>query len=212
MATIEKIEAHKRTSRGTTASRRLRSEGIVPGNIYGHKEKPTAVKIDGDIARAMVLSGSKVFDLETEGTLDKVLLKDVQWDTFSKHIMHIDFLRVDPNERVTVEVPVHLRGTAPGAEQGGVLEQPMHAVEVECLAVEIPNHIDVRIGHLNIGDAFLVSELKNLPQGLVVTSPEESVIVQVTHEAEEVEPEDVDAAPVEPERIGEDKKEGEDSE
>ncbi|TWT55781.1 50S ribosomal protein L25 [Thalassoglobus neptunius] len=193
MSTIEKLTAAVRSSIGSTASRRLRSEGIVPANIYGHKQTPQAVQMQADIVHAMIHSGSKVFDLEIDNSLEKVLIKDIQWDTFSKHVMHIDFLRVDPTERVKVEVPVTLRGTAPGALQGGILEQPMHTIEVECLAVEIPESITVRIGSLQLGESLHVNELTELPAGLTVLSPEDSVIVHIAHEAPAVEPVEEDA-------------------
>lgn len=202
MVTIEKVEAQPRTDLGSSGSRRLRSVGIVPANIYGHKQDPVAIQINGELVRAMIGSGSHVFDLDLQGGMEKVLLKDVQWDTFSQHVMHVDFLRVDQNERVTVDVPIHLRGTAPGALKGGVLSQAMHSVEVECLAVEIPDYIDVKIGHLEIGDAVHVSDLTGLPARTKVLSPAESVVVQVIHEGPEVAPQDPSTAPAEPERIG----------
>ena len=202
MVTIDKIQAQSRTDFGTNGSRRLRSQGIVPANIYGHKQDPLPIQINSDLIRTMIGSGSHVFDLECGETTEKVLVKEVQWDTFSKHVMHVDFQRVDPNERVTVDVPIHLRGTAPGSLVGGVVAHLMHSIEVECLAVQIPDFIDVKIGHLEIGGAVHVSDLTDLPAGLVVTVPADSIIVQVTHEAPEVEPVDMATAPLEPERIG----------
>ncbi|QDT34387.1 50S ribosomal protein L25 [Thalassoglobus polymorphus] len=188
MSTIEKIEAQARTVQGTTASRRLRTEGIVPGNLYGHKKGAVCIQLQGEVVHALIKDGAKVVDLEVDGEGETALLRDVQWDTFSKHILHVDFLRVDPNERVQVEIPVILRGTSPGVLAGGLLDHQMHALEIECLAVEIPDSIQVRIGSVNIGDAIHVSDLEDLPRGVKVISPEDSVVVQVTEAVKEEEP------------------------
>lgn len=187
MSTIEKVQATGRTVIGSTASRRLRSEGIVPASLYGHKQDPRSIQLPGETVHALLKDGAKVFDLEIEGEVEKVLLKDVQWDTFSKHVMHVDFLRVDPNERVTVEVPVVLRGTAPGVLAGGVLDQQLHTVQVECLAVQVPDSVQVRIGKLKMGDHLLVSELTEIPQGVTVTSPADAVVVTIVHPVAEEE-------------------------
>ena len=111
--------------------------------------------------------------------MEKTLVKDVQWDTFSTHVLHIDFVRVDPDERVRVEVPVQLRGTAPGIVAGGALEQPNHSVEVECLVVEVPDAIQVRINTLQIGDYIHVSDLTELPEGVTITTSPETVLAHI---------------------------------
>lgn len=182
MSIIEKVIVHGRTGVGSAASRRLRAGGIVPANLYGHKKESLAIQLDSEVAHALIKDGAKVFDLEVNGELEKALLRDVQWDTFSKHVMHIDFVRVDPNERVHVQVPVILRGTSPGVLAGGILEQQMHVIEVECLAVEVPDSIQVRIGKLQIGESLHVSEVGELPRGVVVLSPADSVVVHVSQE------------------------------
>lgn len=183
MSTIEKIEVQGRSNIGSTASRRLRAEGIVPANLFGHKQDSVAIQLCGEVAHTLIKDGAKVVDLEMDGKLEKALLKEVQWDTFSKHIMHMDFLRVDPNERVTVEVPVVLRGTSPGVLAGGILEQQLHHVEVECLVVAVPDSITVRIGKLNIGDSIHVGDMAEVPRGVTVTTPSDAVVVTIAQEA-----------------------------
>lgn len=206
MSTIEKITAKPRVAKGTTACRRLRTQGIVPANIYGHKQDPVPVELEAETARRVLRSGTHVVDLEVEGQIEKALIKDVQWDTFSKHLLHMDFLRVDPNERVHLEVPIHLRGTAPGVVAGGVLEQPVHAVEIECLAVQIPDFIQVRIGGLNIGQSIHVRDLVEVPEGVVITTPEDTVLVSVSRLTETEEPvAGAGEEPTEPELAGKSK-------
>lgn len=180
MSTIEKITAQGRTAIGSTASRRLRTEGIVPGTMYGHKKGAVCIQLSGEDVHALIKDGAKVIDLELDGEVEKTLIREIQWDTFSKHVLHIDFLRVDPNERVNVEVPVVLRGTAPGVLAGGLLDHHLHTIEIECLAVEVPDSIQVRIGSLKIGDSIHVSDLANLPRGVKVLTPEETVVAQIS--------------------------------
>lgn len=201
MSTIEKIEASDRSGIGSTASRRLRTEGIVPANLYGHKKGAVSIQISGDVAHHLIKEGTRVVDLELNGEVEKALLRDVQWDTFSKHIMHIDFLRVDPNERVQVEVSIVTKGTSPGVLEGGILDQQLHSLEVECLAVEIPDAIIMKIGKLKIGDSFHVSDLTDLPAGLEVLTPPEITIASIAEErrAEAADTEDTPGA--EPEVI-----------
>ncbi len=200
MSTIEKIAVQPRTESGSTGSRRLRTQGIVPAVMYGHKKGAVSIQLAGEDVRALLKDGSKVVDLELDGTLEKTLLRDVQWDTFSKHILHVDFLRVDPDERIHVEIPVAFRGTAPGVLAGGIFEQPLHTIEVECLAVEIPDAIHVKIGNLQIGDSVHVSDLVDLPAGLKILNPADSVVVQISEDAKAVkEEEEVEDQPADSE-------------
>ena len=201
MSTIEKIEASSRSGIGSTASRRLRTEGIVPANLYGHKKGAVSIQISGEVAHHLIKDGTRVVDLELNGEVENALLRDVQWDTFSKHIMHIDFLRVDPNERVQVEVSVVNKGTSPGVLEGGLLDQQLHSLEVECLAVEIPDSIIVKIGKLKIGDSFHVSDLTDLPKGLEVLTPQDAVITSVVEERRAAVADTEDVPGAEPEVI-----------
>ena len=122
MADVITLEAAKRTELGTTACRRLRRQGLIPANIYGHEIDPVAVTLDANALRPVIASGAHVVDLSIDGATEKALIRDVQWDTFSTSVQHLDLLRVDATERVQVEVPIHLRGTAPGTS-GTVLDR-----------------------------------------------------------------------------------------
>jgi large subunit ribosomal protein L25 len=193
MSQLFTLNAARRTETGTTACRRLRRQGLIPANVYGHEIDPVSVKLSGDDLRPVISSGAHVVDLNIDGQIEKALIRDVQWDTFSTDVQHVDLLRVDPNERVHVLVPVHLKGTAPGALANGMLEHHLHSLNVECPAVEIPDEIGVRINQLQIGDAIHVSDLQDLPEHLTVLDPPDTVIVQIT--------EAVVAAPVEVEAV-----------
>ncbi len=199
MSTATKISAQKREKSGTANCNRLRLQGVVPANVYGHGQDPVSISVPAETARPLVMSGHKVVDLEIDGATEKALLRDVQWDTFSKHLIHMDFLRIDAEQRITVDVPIHLKGTAPGTVAGGILEQPLHSLHCECLAIEVPDEIAVRIGTLDVGQAIHVRDLADLPPSLVIKNPADSVIVQCVMPKQE---EAAAVAPVEPEVVG----------
>ncbi len=195
-----KLVAEPRTEQGSAACRRLRWQGLVPGNVYGHAAETTSVKVARDVITAIVKSGSKVVDLDVSGKQDKALIREVQWDAFGEHITHFDLMRVDPTERVTLHVPIVLKGTAPGALSGGVLEQPLHSITLDCLAYLIPDSIIVRIGSLGLGQAIHVKDLE-LPESAHCQTPAEAIVVHVV----EVKTKDalpLDGAATEPELIG----------
>lgn len=201
MAIESKLVAEKRTKLGTAECRRLRKRGIVPGNVYGHGQDSISIATPEDQIRSIVFSGTKVVDLEFEGSVEKAMFREIQWDTFGIQIQHFDLIRVSADERVTVEVPIELRGTAPGTAAGGVLDQQLRSLTVECLAYEIPNSVMVRVGSLEVGQAVHVSDV-TLPEGANVQNPPEAVIVQVVMAAVEEDEEELVAGAVEPEVIG----------
>ena len=211
MAVEMKLAVAKRSVMGSTACRRLRRAGKIPGVVYGHQIDPLAIEIAWDSLAPVLKAGSRVVDLDVEGDVEKAMFRDIQWDTFGSEVNHIDFLRIDTNDRVEVEVPIVLKGTAPGLLAGGVLDFHLHSVTIECLAIAIPDNITVKIGDLQIEQAIHVRELE-LPPNTVVKNDPETVVVQVKHIVEVVEPTGEAAAepgPAEPEIVGRKVKEAE---
>jgi large subunit ribosomal protein L25 len=178
MAETMELEARPRTQYGSHHAAKLRKGGQVPAVLYGHKEATVALALNRDDLTKAIRKGARVLDLKTDGGTQKALISEIQWDHLGVELVHVDFKRVDVNERIHVSVPVELRGIAPGVTGGGVLEQPMHALHVECLAISIPQSIRVNIGELQIGGAIHVSEL-HLPEGVAALDDPESVVVTV---------------------------------
>ncbi|WP_010582426.1 50S ribosomal protein L25 [Schlesneria paludicola] len=199
MSKEAKLVVKLRAENGSAACRRLRWSGQVPGNIYGHNAPPTAVVIAADALMPVLQSGAKVVDVELDGKVDKAVVREIQWDTFGRMIQHFDLLRVDPNERVNIVVPLELKGTAPGVLLGGVLEQTMHSITIDCLAYQIPDTIQVRIGSLELGKAIHVSDLV-LPEGSHAHAAADAIVVHVVQA--KVQEEVASASPVEPEVVG----------
>ena len=189
-----------RTELGSAACRRLRNRGLVPGNVYGHNAPATAVVVSSDALRPVIKSGVHVVDLDISGKQDKAVIREVQWDIFGKEIQHFDLLRVDPNERVNISVPIELKGTAPGVVAGGILEHLMHQITIDCLAYQIPDSLQIRITSLDLGQAIYVKDLE-LPEGSHAHAQPDSVVVHVV-KLQEHEIAAAEAGPAEPEVVG----------
>jgi large subunit ribosomal protein L25 len=202
MVEAVQLKVTKREKLGTAENRRLRQRGVIPGIVYGHKQAPVPVAVSAHAFRHVVALGTHVVDIELGGAVEKAVIREVQWDTFGGEVQHVDFVRVDPNERVSLDLAVELRGTAPGTLAGGILEQPLHSLHVDCPVVSIPKSILVRINHLNVGGVVHVRDLE-LPPGVHVQNPPDAIVVHVVAaraEVEELVP--AEAGPTEPEVIG----------
>jgi large subunit ribosomal protein L25 len=203
MAETVVLVGEKREGRGTRGARRLRAGGRVPGVLYGHKEATVPVSLDGETLTAAIRHGTRVVELKLDGAGQQALIREVQWDHLGKDLLHVDFLRVSRDERIHVTVPVEIRGIAPGVTAGGVLDQPLHTLHVECLAIAVPDSIRVNVSELQIGSAIHVREL-HLPEGVTVLDDPESVvlIVKTPQAAPEAAPAAPEAGAAEPEVIG----------
>ncbi len=203
MADFVALETSKREGHGSKKAARLRKEGQVPAVLYGHKEATESVSVGKDALLHAIHHKARVVDLKSAAGTQKALITELQWDHLGKEILHADFQRVDVNERIAVTVPIELKGIAPGVTGGGALEQPLHTLHVECLAIAVPESVRVNIGELQIGSVIHVSDL-HLPEGVKALDAADAVVVQV--KAPQVEGEAVPgAAPAEqaePEVIG----------
>src|SRR5262249_3481821 len=121
MADAVVLTLEPRTGLGTHEARRLRKRGMTPGVVYGHGEATVSVSLSSDELTKAIRHGARVVDLKSGGGVEKALIRDLQWDAIGASILHVDFSRVSADERVTLEVKIELRGTAPGVTAGGVL-------------------------------------------------------------------------------------------
>ncbi|MXY25362.1 MAG: 50S ribosomal protein L25 [Acidobacteria bacterium] len=158
------LTAATRTTRGKNEARRLRRAGQVPGVVYGGTDGDTAVTIDPKQLLRLLHSESglnTIFDLEVDGGRGSaVLVKDVQLSPLTDELLHVDFLRVALDKVITVNVPVHLTGEAAGVkQQGGLVDFTTREVQVECLPREIPEHIEVDVTPLHIGEGIRLRDV-----------------------------------------------------
>ena len=215
MAEAFVLEVEERTKSGTNAAKQVRKKGLVPAVMYGHGEETAVLSVPGEALYKAIRHGVRIFDVKHKGGVQKTLLRDIQWDPLGHDILHADFYRVRADEKITLDVKVELKGTAPGVTTaGGVLVQQVHSLSVECLIINIPESIRVNIGELQLDQAIHVRDL-TLPEGVTVKNDPEAIIVQISQKVEEVVAPTV-AAPTteaaEPEVIGRVKAEDEEEE
>lgn len=201
------LEVESRTLLGKTNNRRMRRSGKLPAVLYGHGQESVSLVVCADQLGASLRHGAHLVQL-TGAADGQALLQHVQWDTFQKYVLHVDLMRVDASDRVKVEIPVILRGEAPGENEGGVVEVLCHTVEIETNATNIPGSLHLSINDLHLGGSLIVADIEDLPDGATVLTDE--VLVHCI-EAKVLEGEDAEATGggAEPEIIGQ--KDDEDS-
>ncbi|NLX98159.1 MAG: 50S ribosomal protein L25 [Rhodopirellula sp.] len=205
----ETMNVQIRETRGKRRARRQREAGFIPGVLYGHGEQTVSLSLPAEQIDAAIRHGSRLVNLSGAVT-QQAFIRELQWNTWGTQILHVDLTRVSAHEKVEVRVPVELRGEAPGVKQGGVVEQPIHELEIECEATAIPEKIGVNINHLEFDRAITVADLVLPPTVRVLEDPT-AVVVQCTAPAEMVEEEGTGET-AEPELIGRKKAEGEEEE
>ncbi|MCA9214928.1 MAG: 50S ribosomal protein L25 [Planctomycetales bacterium] len=200
MSNSDTLNVVIREERGSGQVKKLRASGCVPAILYGHGGENIALSIQASAVNAAIRSGVRAFGL-AGGLTDTALLKDVQWDAFGSSILHIDFLRVDPNETVELSVPIELRGTSPGTKEGGIVTQLAHTLPVICSVVAIPEKLSVSIGSLQLGESITAGNVK-LPAGVKLGTDESVPVVQCAEKAAEQAPEAEEAHEAEAEGSG----------
>jgi large subunit ribosomal protein L25 len=203
MAVAGKLAVKRRPEQGSLQCRKLRRDGIVPGNVYGHKQDPVAVAAAVGDVTALVRGGTRVLDIDLEGAVETAIIREIQWDYLGKEIVHFDLVRVDPNEKLEVEVRVELKGTAPGVlSAAGVLDHTLRTLTIECLAIQIPDSIIVKINALEVGQAIHVREIEVPPNTRILNNPEAIVVRVAQHVEESATAAAGEEGPAQPEVIG----------
>lgn len=161
--------------------RLLRSEGKVPAVVYG-KEMAAASAIAIDSKDLMTLlrgNPHSILELNVPAQGNRsVLLTDIQRDSLSGQVLHVDFHQINLNEKIKAVVRLDVRGESPGEKEGGMLQLVLHELEIECVAKNLPSSIAVEIGSLGIGDHVTVGDLQ-LPAGVTTTVDAEAVVASV---------------------------------
>jgi large subunit ribosomal protein L25 len=220
MRTETTVAAEARASRGKNEARRTRRAGMIPAVIYGAYKDPVPVAVSPrEISRILrsKTGHNTIFNLSVAGGENTpVMVVDGQYDPIKGHLLHVDLKRIDLTKRITVAVPVTTHGEAPGVKvQGGLLELITREIEIECLPDEIPEHFDVDVSELMIGQSKRASDI-SISGSMKLISPPDAVIAHVVTIKVEVEPAPaevaavpVEGAPAEPEVIKKGKKEEE---
>jgi len=178
------IEAKPRERTGSRYSRRLRASGGLPAVVYGHKQTPVSVTLDAKEAVRQITDGHKLFKIALDKGEDTVLLKDIQFDHLGRDVIHVDLERVDLDERVTVRIPLKLKGDAPGLNTAGaILLHPVSELEIECTVGNLEDSITVDISELQAGETIHASEL-DMPHQYQLLSDPDSVVAGIVIKSE----------------------------
>jgi len=175
------IEAQKRDKIDKASRSALRKEGKVPAIFYSKHHEPLPVQFSERAIHPLVFtSKTSLITLNVEGheELD-CIIKDVQFDPVTEKIVHIDLLGLKKGEKIQIEVPVKLIGNAIGIKEGGILQHTLHKVEIECLPSDIPEHLEIDVANLKLGQAIHAGDLK-FDNFILLNSPE-AIIAAVTH-------------------------------
>lgn len=172
------LKVQPRDGRGSRKASKLRKQGLLPAVIYGHKEEVVSVAVSyEEFDRAIRVHHARVFTVQVNGKPETVLIRELQWDHLGKEMVHVDLWRVSKDERVKVVIPVKLKNI-PKSMGGGVLDQPLHQLHIECSPTSIPDDITIDITNLTLGNPIHIREL-NLPEGVKVLESPEMVVVQI---------------------------------
>jgi large subunit ribosomal protein L25 len=204
------VEAKVREASDKNAARRVRATGLIPAVLYGAGKQPRSIAVDPKQINRILNSESghnTIFDVVLDGEQTKAMVVDWQNDPIKERLLHVDLKRIAMDKKMRLEVPVAIKGEAPGVKtEGGILDVVLREIEIECLPADIPAHIDIDVSNLKYGDAIRVSDLPKSDKIKYLSDPEMTV-VHVTAVKEEVvaTPEaaatDAAAGPAEPEVI-----------
>lgn len=179
----EVLNVERRTKVGKRNGRRLRASGMVPAVLYGHKQETIALSVQAEQLEAAIRHGVRFVRLDG-AVAENALIREVQWDTWGAHILHVDFTRVSMHERVQVRLPLELRGEAPGTKEGGVVEQLVHEIEVECEATQVSDRVELSINRLELGQSIMAAEVPLPPGARLLSDPAEVIVHCVVRSAE----------------------------
>ncbi|MDO4569432.1 MAG: 50S ribosomal protein L25 [Planctomycetia bacterium] len=205
MSQLEVLEVKSRDVFGKRRIRRMRAGGLVPAVLYGHQQEALPLCVEANAMMMLLRRGHQIVNLQGVANCE-ALVKEVQWNVWGNEILHVDFTRIDANEKIEVVIPVVLKGDAVGLREGGVVELLIHEVRVSCSASNVPDELVIRVGDLGLGQSISLEDI-TLPEGVELDLPADSVFVHCVEKKEEV-LESSEITGAEPEVIARKKEEG----
>ena len=168
------LVASERQSEGKSANRNLRRSGYIPGVMYGGKEEPKKISImEKDIVKATEIAGfaTQILRISMDGKDVDVVVKEIQRHPATSRVLHADFMRVDPDSKITLVVPIRTLNdeSCIGVKvSGGQVNHLINDIEISCLASNLPEQLEIDVQEMDIGDTISLSEIK-LPEGVEIT-------------------------------------------
>ena len=190
-----KLSISAREPEGSRATRRLRRSGRVPGVLYGGDAEPLAFSVDARELRHALAARGAVLEVSDDGSATPAILKNAQYHPVRGETLHVDLLRVNLKVAIHAVVPLELLGAeeAPGAKEGGVLEQITRELNIEALPTAIPESITHDVSGMQINDTITLAELTPSPGITLLDDPEETVLATLTPPRLEAEADEIEA-------------------
>ena len=221
MANEHKIEINKRDDVSPKGLKQLRRDENIPGIYYSSISKNSLpIFITKKDYQTAIKSGARIFNILVENKKQNVLFKSVQYHPVTEDVLHIDLYGIRMDQAITIKVSLILTGDAIGVkDEGGILNQPLNEIEIQCLPADIPDSFELDVGNLGMGNSLNAGDIE-LDEKFTLITSKESVVVSVTQPMKEVEPQveidedelflDEDGQPIEDEEGKDDKKPSED--
>jgi large subunit ribosomal protein L25 len=182
------LAANVRVGSGKGEARSLRRAGRVPAVAYGTELPSTPVSVDGrELFHVLNTDAgmNAIIRLDIDGRDYLTIARELHRHPLRRDVLHVDFVAIDRNRKIQVDVPIHLAGEAPGSSEGGVVEQSMYTISVEVLPLSVPDEVVLDISEMQIGDVRRVADLE-LPEGVTALDDPERTVVSVNVPALEV--------------------------
>ncbi len=179
-----KLKVELRDNTGKEINKKLRKEGIVPGVLYSpHDKENLILKVKNDeFSKLLSAKSHGLIDLEINDGKEKVsrlaIIKDLQYNSLKRQIVHIDFYGVTLKEKLTLEIDIELIGEPIGVEEGGILQVELRKVEIECLPSQMPDSLKVDLSSLKVGDHISVGDME-IPEGVEVLTALDRIVAAV---------------------------------
>lgn len=202
MSQILKFDVTSRDKTGSNAMRKLRADGLIPAVLYGHGQTPAQLALDARSFERALQRHARFFELANGSSTETAIIRETQWDTFGMHVMHVDFLRVNMDEKVEMEVPVELVGIPKGVTEGGVLEHHMAEIRLLCAPRNLPDVIKINVTTLGLHQSIQIKDVP-LPEGASHAEDLDRAVATVaTRKIETVAAAPAEAGAAEPEVVG----------
>lgn len=198
MADVLNVEGRELFGKKNT--QRLRRSGKLPAVLYGHGQETVSLVLNEEELERALRHGARLFELKGKVN-ESALVREMQWDTYADHVLHVDFVRVNRDEKLTVEVDLELRGEAPGTKVGGVVNLLAHTVEIETTPANIPESLTLNINSLELDQNLYAGDIEDLPAGAKILTDPELVLVECVI-PQEIPEEELIPEGAEPEIIG----------
>ena len=175
------LEAVERKNISKHGRKVLRNSGRVPGVFYSRHNEPIAIDVPQQLINPIVFTAeAHLISLKLKGHDQyDCVMKDVQFDPLTDEILHFDLLGVTRGEKIQIEVPIHLKGSAVGVKEGGILQQNLYKFDIECFPKDIPQSLNIDVSEIMLGDSINVADLSF--ENITILNPEETVVVAVNH-------------------------------